>query len=331
MQRSRRILRSLLPFLVGAPLLYGLQRVAPADWTIILVNVGVNVILAVSLNVVNGFTGQFSIGHAGFMAVGAYTAAKITVTLAGVRIAGLPEGVSDELVFALALVSGMGTAALAGLLVGMPSLRLRGDYLAIVTLGFGQIILSVIENSPSLGGATGISGLAPLSNILWVGMGAMATILMARRLLGSTHGRALLAIREDEIAAEAMGVDTTGYKVRAFVIAAAFAGLGGGLIGHTIQIVTPKSFTFVRSIEVVTMVVLGGMGSITGSVLAASGLTIALELLRGMDQYRMVLYSLLLVVLMLTRPTGLFGTREVWELLPGARRKAKPALPGGTP
>ena len=148
----------------------------------------------------------------------------------------------------------------------MPSLRLRGDYLAIVTLGFNEIIRVIIENTPFLGQATGISGLPRLTTLVWVGVGAVATISMARRLVGSTHGRALLAIREDEVAAEAMGVDTTGYKVRAFVIASSFAGLAGGLLVHLIQLCTPRSFTFVKSIEVVVMVVLGGMGSVTGSV-----------------------------------------------------------------
>jgi branched-chain amino acid transport system permease protein len=322
------LLRSILPFVLGAPVLALVQYYAPADVAIILVNVGVNVILAVSLNVVNGFTGQFSIGHAGFMAVGAYTAAKITSALRDVLLLGLPAVISDQLVFALALGAGMAMSAAAGLLVGIPSLRLRGDYLAIVTLGFGEIIRVVIENTAFLGQATGISGLPQLTSIVWVGMAAIGTVAMARRLLVSTQGRALLAIREDEVAAEAMGVDTVGYKVRAFVISAAFAGLAGGLLVHYIMLVTPRMFTFVKSIEVVVMVVLGGMGSVSGSMLAAAVLTVALEWLRGVDQYRMVVFSFLLIVLMLTRPSGLFGTREVWDLLARLRRP-RPEAPGG--
>ena len=322
------LLRSILPFVLGAPVLALVQYYAPADVAIILVNVGVNVILAVSLNVVNGFTGQFSIGHAGFMAVGAYTAAKITTALRDVLLLGLPAVISDQLVFALALAAGMAMSAAAGLLVGIPSLRLRGDYLAIVTLGFGEIIRVVIENTAFLGQATGISGLPQLTSIVWVGMAAIGTLAMARRLLVSTQGRALLAIREDEVAAEAMGVDTVGYKVRAFVISAAFAGLAGGLLVHYIMLVTPRMFTFVKSIEVVVMVVLGGMGSVSGSMLAAAVLTVALEWLRGVDQYRMVVFSFLLIVLMLTRPSGLFGTREVWDLLARLRRP-RPEAPGG--
>jgi branched-chain amino acid transport system permease protein len=324
----RVVLRSALPFVLAIPLLLALQGMLSVAWAIILMVAGINVILAVSLNVVNGFTGQFSIGHAGFMAVGAYTAAKITTAAHGLQIIGLPAGISDQLIFFGALVAGMIMAAIAGFLVGMPSLRLRGDYLAIVTLGFNEIIRVIIENTPFLGQATGISGLPRLTNVLWVGMGAIATIVMARRLVGSTHGRALLAIREDEVAAEAMGVDTTGYKVRAFVISSAFAGLAGGLLVHLIQLCTPRSFTFVKSIEVVAMVVLGGMGSVTGSIVAALVLSLSLEWLRDLQQYRMVMYSLLLIVLMLTRPAGLFGTRELWELSPRWLRR-KPTAVGG--
>lgn len=314
MSRAIPFLRSVLPFLIGLPILFALQAVMPPDYSLILVSVGVNVVLAVSLNVVNGFTGQFSLGHAGFMAVGAYTAAKITTTMAGVQLPFVPPAFSDQVVFALALSAGMGTAAIAGFLVGMPSLRLRGDYLAIVTLGFGEIIRSIIENMKFLGQATGLSGLPPRTNLAWVGVSAIATVVMARRLAVSTEGRALFAIREDEIAAEAMGVDTTGYKVRAFVIASAYAGLAGALISHAILLATPRMFTFVRSIEVVVMVVLGGLGSITGSIVAACVLTISLELLREFQAYRMVVYALLLIALMLLRPQGIFGTRELWDL-----------------
>ncbi|HET8722950.1 MAG TPA: hypothetical protein VFM53_02020, partial [Anaeromyxobacteraceae bacterium] len=335
----------------------------------VLVNIAVNVILAVSLNVVNGLTGQFSIGHAAFMAVGAYTAALITTGVQDLQILGLPEGASDQVIFLAALLAGMAMASLAGLVVGYaglldlgyiafyavgaylyallasphfglhwpfwvilplgalvacvfgvllgaPTLKLRGDYLAIVTLGFGEIIRVVIENTKVLGQATGISGLPQYTDVTWAGMGVVATVVMARRLLLSTQGRALLAIREDEVAAEAMGVDTVGWKVRAFVISAAFAGLAGALLVHKIQLVTPRMFTFVKSMEVVVMVVLGGMGSITGSVVAATLLTVALESLQAADQYRMVIYSFLLIVLMLTRPSGLFGTREIWDAAP---------------
>ena len=324
-------LRSTLPFLVGIPILLVAQRSLEAAGATAavyeLVNIGIAVILAVSLNVVNGFTGQFSLGHAGFMAVGAYTSAKITLALADVQLAFLPEAMSDHVIFAIALAAGMGMAALAGLLVGLPSLRLRGDYLAIVTLGFGEIIRSIIENLKFLGQATGLSGLPKHTNLTWVGAGVIATVIMARRLSASTEGRALFAIREDEIAAEAMGVDTVGYKVRAFVISSAYAGLAGGLLVHFLQLATPRSFNFVKSIEVVVCVVLGGLGSITGSIISAVTLTWLLERLRGVDQYRMVGYAALLIVLMLARPQGLFGTRELWHL--PVWKKLPWAKPGG--
>jgi len=329
----RQLLRSFLPFLVGLPLLFGFQAALQAAgsqaYTLLLTTVGVNIILAVSLNVVNGATGQFSLGHAGFMAVGAYTAAKITLALAGIKLSFLPEVLSDQIFFALALAAAMAMAGLAGVLVGLPSLRLRGDYLAIVTLGFGEIIRSVIENMPSLGQATGLSGLPLRTNLVWVGVSALATVVMARRLSVSTQGRALFAIREDEVAAEAMGVDTTGYKVRAFVISAAYAGLAGALISHAILLATPRMFTFVRSIEVVVMIVLGGLGSITGSVISAVLLTLGLEALREFQAYRMVVYALLLIVLMLLRPQGIFGTHELWDLKLFKKRGAAKAAPGG--
>ncbi len=328
MTRARLVLRSAAPFLVALPILLAVQAAMPSYPAFVFINVAVNVILAVSLNVVNGFTGQFSIGHAAFMAVGAYTAALVTTALDGFGLPGLGVPATGELVFLGALVAGMGTASVAGLLVGIPSLRLRGDYLAIVTLGFGEIIRVVIENTKVLGQATGISGLPAYTTVAWAGMGAVATVVMARRLLQSTQGRALLAIREDEVAAEAMGVDTVGWKVRAFVISAAFAGLAGALLVHKIQLVTPRMFTFVKSMEVVVMVVLGGMGSITGSVVAATVLTLALESLQAADQYRMVIYSFLLIVLMLTRPSGLFGTREIWDAAPRWLRRG---AGGGAP
>jgi len=269
---------------------------------------GINVILAVSLNVVNGFTGQFSLGHAGFMAVGAYTATKITIAARSIDIVGLPPAVSDQVVFLLALVAAMIMAGFVGLVVGMPSLRLRGDYLAIVTLGFNEIIRVIIENTEFLGQATGISGIQRRTNLVWVGVGVIATVTMARRLLGSTHGRALLAIREDEIAAEALGVPTTRYKVTAFVIGAFFAGVAGALFSHLLYLHT-NSFTFMKSIEVVIMVVLGGMGSLTGSILGAILLTALPEVLRFASSLRLILYSLLLIVLMIARPQGILGRK----------------------
>ncbi len=230
---------------------------------------------------------------------------------------------------------------LCGFLVGLPSLRLRGDYLAIVTLGFGEIIRVVVQNLEVFGRALGLSGIPQTSSLFAVWFCVFLVVLVARRIVGSTHGRSLWAIREDEVAAEAMGVDTTGYKVRAFVISSFFAGVAGGLFAHFVPIINPGSFTFVKSIEVVVMVVAGGLGSTTGAIVAAVFLTLLPEVLRTLflqlggldtgaslaqkvDQIRMPIYGILLVILMLVRPQGLFGTREIWDVLPslvaGARK-----------
>jgi branched-chain amino acid transport system permease protein len=286
---------------------------------------GINVILAVSLNLINGFTGQFSIGHAGFMAVGAYGSAMFTLHVGqrwatAITAAGAPAGLAQGAALLIALGLGGLLAAVAGYLVGLPSLRLRGDYLAIVTLGFGEIIRVLILNVDAIGGARGLPGIPGWANFFWVGGGVLAVVLVSRHLARSTHGRALFAIRDDEVAAESLGVDTTRYKVMAFVLGAFFAGVAGGLFAHYLSYLNPNSFTFLKSIEVIAMVVLGGMGSISGAVLAAILLTVAPEVLRPVKEYRMVLYSLMLIVLMITRPQGLLGSREL--SLPGFLRRA---------
>ena len=289
---------------------------------------GINIILAVSLNFINGFTGQFSIGHAGFMAVGAYSSAMFSLHVGmgwvkALEAAGVPVPIAQGAALIVALLLGGIAAALAGYLVGLPSLRLRGDYLAIVTLGFGEIIRVVILNVDAIGGARGLPGIPAWANLFWVGAGVVAVILTARHLADSTHGRALFAIRDDEVAAEALGVDTTGYKVLAFVIGSFFAGIAGGLFAHFLSYLNPNSFTFIKSIEVIAMVVLGGMGSVSGSVLAAILLTVLPEVLRPVRDFRMVIYSLMLIVLMITRPQGLLGSREL--SLRGLFRRGTPA------
>jgi branched-chain amino acid transport system permease protein len=303
--------------------------------------VGVNVVLAVSLNVINGMTGQFSIGHAGFMAVGAFTSALVSMTLDQYQTGFLPPAVERQLFFAIALVVGGSFAGLFGFLVGLPSLRLRGDYLAIVTLGFGEIILVVVRNTPALGGALGLSGTPQHTTFFSVWFAVFIVILFARRLLASPHGRNLVAIREDEVAAEAMGVDTTGYKVRAFVVSSFFAGVAGGLFAHFQSIITPgDSFSFVKSMEIVVMIVAGGLGSTTGAVMAAVLLTLLPEAMRAVfisvggenaalaqsiDQLRKPIFGLLLVVMMLTRPQGIFGTHEVWDWFKKKKKGSAPA------
>jgi branched-chain amino acid transport system permease protein len=298
----------------------------------ILVMMGINIGLAVSLNIINGHAGQFSLGHAGFMAIGAYFAAFLTVYYFGPYVDKFPEGtmqhwlLQNGLLVVAVLIAG-GVAALAGYIVGLPSLRLRGDYLAIVTLGFGEIIRVLILNIEKVGAARGLSGIPVWSNFFWVFFFCGITILISSRLVNSSVGRAFLAVREDQIAAEAMGVDTTKYKVKAFIIGSCLAGVAGGLFAHyTPAYLNPTMFTFIRSFEVVAMVVLGGLGSISGSVVAAVILTFLPEGLRNVKDFmpggrdpRMVIYSLMLIILMLTRPQGLLGRRELWDVL--ARRK----------
>lgn len=277
----------------------------------ILVLCGLNVMLALSLNLVNGITGQFSIGHAGFMAVGAYTSAAFTV-YAVPRLFGVAPDATGVVILApllLALLVGGLTSAIAGFLVGLPSMRLRGDYLAIVTLGFGEIIRVAILNIDAVGGARGFAGIPRRTDLAWVLLGALTTWVVIRNLLRSYHGRAFLAIREDEIAAEALGVPTTRYKVTAFVIAAFFAGVAGALFAHYTYLHT-NSFTFMKSIEVIVMVVLGGMGSLAGSILGATVLTALPEALRFASAERLIIYSLLLIVLMIARPQGILGKTE---------------------
>jgi len=282
----------------------------------IIVLCGVNIILAVSLNLINGFTGQFSIGHAGFMAVGAYGSAMFSLHVgekwvAAAVGAGMPPVLAEGGALLVALILGGLLAAAAGYLVGLPTLRLRGDYLAIATLGFGEIIRVVITNLDAVGASRGLPGIPQWVNFFWVGAGVAGVIMLSIHLAHSTHGRALFAIRDDEVAAEALGVDTTSYKVMAFVIGAFFAGVAGGLFAHYLSYLNPNSFTFIKSVEVVVMVVLGGMGSVTGAVFAAIVLTLLPEVLRPVKDYRMVIYSLMLIVLMITRPQGLFGDREI--------------------
>ena len=290
-----------------------LPRVTNPYYFQVLMLIGINIVLAVSLNLVNGFTGQFSIGHAGFMAVGAYTSAMFTLKIGQPLAASwhfLPGPVAEGLVLLMALVAGGLLAAVAGWIVGLPSLRLRGDYLAIVTLGFGEIIRVLILNIDAIGAARGLPGIPQYSTFFWVFGTVALVIVVARRIALSTHGRALFAIRDDEVAAEALGVDTTRYKVLAFVLGAFFAGVAGGLFARFLSYLNPSSFTFLKSIEVIAMVVLGGMGSITGSILAATVLTLLPEVLRPIKDFRMVVYSLMLIVLMITRPQGLLGTHE---------------------
>lgn len=322
-------LRSLLPWIAAALLVWIVHFFAqgaidPYYFTILMYS-GINIILAVSLNLVNGFTGQFSIGHAGFMSVGAYVAAFLTTTARGAYPELAATDYGQNLLFVGASLTGALAASGVGWLVGLPSLRLKGDYLAIVTLGFGEIIRVVLLNVEAVGGARGMPNIPSYAGFGWVYGSVVLTLFVIWRMVNSRYGRDCLAVREDEIAAEAMGVNTTQAKVKAFVTGAFFAGLAGSLFAHYLRYLNPATFDFNRSFEIVIMVVLGGMGSITGSVVAAVFLTVIREALRPLQEitkldFRMIIYSLVLIILMLTKPNGLFGTKEITEFLPRGLR-----------
>lgn len=303
----------------------GLAVVMPPYFSELFTLACINAILAVSLNLVNGLSGQFSLGQAGFMAVGAYTSASVNVFLLS-PLHGNPVG--DQAALILSLVAAALVSALAGYLVGLPSLRLKGDYLAIATLGFGEIIRVIILNIQAVGGARGFIGIPTTSTPFLVVFVLVLSVLLTHRFVTSSHGRALLAVRENEIAAEAMGVNTTYYKVQAFVVSAATAGVAGGLFAHYLSYINPSSFDFMKSVEIVIMVVLGGMGSVSGSIVAAFILTLLPEALRPLQDIthvdlRMVIYSLALILMMLLRPKGMFGRRELWEVF---RKKSSAEL-----
>ena len=299
-------------------------------YTGVLILVGINVIMTVSLNLTTGFLGELALGHAGFMSVGAFTAGIITKAIVA------NWGWESTAALPLALLAGGFLAAVMGLLIGIPALRLKGDYLAIITLGFGEIIRVMIQNLEITGGASGISRI-PRVNTFPVTYFIMVAIVIVMFTLGrSRHGRAILSIRENAVAAEATGISTTYYKIFAFTLAAFFAGIAGGLYAHYVSRLSAAAFDFNKSIEYLVMVVLGGMGSITGSIISATVLTLLPELLREFADYRLLLYSVLLILMMLFRPAGLMGTGEfslvaLWDAIVkkiGFKKKEKlPLLP----
>ena len=265
------------------------------------------VVLAVSLNLTVGILGELSLGHAGFMCVGAFASAFFSKCVQGT--------ITNSLVrFLLALLIGSAFAALFGILIGIPVLRLRGDYLAIATLGLGEIIRVVIMNIDYVGGAAGFKGIPHHTNFAWVFFLMVFALFFIKNFVNSNHGRACLAIRENEIAAESMGVNTTKFKVIAFTIGAAFAGVAGGLFAHCFYLVSPNSFTFMQSFNYLIMVVMGGLGSITGSIAGAFVVTFISAALASWPEFRMIIYALALILLMFYRPQGLFGYMEVTNM-----------------
>ena len=297
-----------LKMLVFALVIYGIimgltsAGMLSAFWQLNLIFAGINIILAASLNLINGYTGQFSLGHAGFMAVGAYVGVVLTTNF--------------QMAFPVAILVGGITAGLLGALIGLPTLRLRGDYLAIATLGLGEIVRIVIINVPYVGGAAGFKGIPHHTDFTWVFFLMLVTLFIIKNFVNSRHGRACLAIRENEIAAESMGVNTTRYKVLAFSIGAFFAGVAGVLFGHNMYILSPASFTFMQSFNILIMVVMGGLGSMTGSIAGALVVTFLSAALASFPNARMIIYALALILLMFYRPQGLFGYVEVTAMQP---------------
>ena len=273
-------------------------NVINAYYQVTLAMICINIILAVSLNLITGFTGQFSLGHAGFMSIGAYTCALITLNM------------DTPFSFIIGLIAGAILAAIVGLLIGIPTLRLKGDYLAIATLGLAQIIEIIIRNLDFTGGPRGLANIPQYANWTWLFLFTVITVVIISNFINSSHGRACISVREDEIAAEAVGINTTKYKVLAFIIGAFFAGIAGALYASYFYYIKPDLFGFLKSIDILVIVVLGGMGSISGSILAAILLVIISTYLQSFAEFRMIIYSVILVLIMIFKPQGLMGSSE---------------------
>lgn len=304
---SRSKFRSYVRNIIFAIVVYAIFSILISQGVInnyyqdLLILICINATVTVALNLATGLLGELALGHAGFMAIGAYTAALIDLN------SELPAG----FILVVGMIAGAILAGVAGLLVGVPALRLRGDYLAISTLAFGEIIRILLRSFKVTGGALGLNGIelsANFGSAYWL---LIFVIYVVYALIRSRHGRAILAIREDDIAAEASGVNITRYKLLAFVTSAALTGLAGAVYAHHQGVITPQQFDYNYSIDFMVMVVFGGMGSITGSVLAAILLTLLPELLRGFSDYRMLVYAILLITLMIFKPSGLLGQKEI--------------------
>ncbi|MFU7515131.1 branched-chain amino acid ABC transporter permease [Clostridium sp. HCS.1] len=296
---NRKTILILASVILAYGILIGLTTsgIIKSYYTGIIILTLINIILAVSLNLIVGFTGQLCLGHAGFMAIGAYVSAMLT------KEANFP--------FFISLLIGAIIAAIFAALIGYPTLRLKGDYFAITTLAFCEIIRVIIMNIEAVGGATGLKSIPKKTNFTIAFIFAALTILIIYNILHSSQGRAMITVRENEIAAEAMGVNTFKYKMMAFIIGAFFAGLAGSLYAHYMGYIQPSTFNFVKSIDYLTYVVFGGMGSLSGSIIATIVLTFLPELLRGFAEYRMIIYPIALIVLMIFRPQGLLGDKEI--------------------
>lgn len=277
----------------------------------IIILILINIVLAVSLNLIVGFTGQLCLGHAGFMAIGAYISAVLSVNM--------------KLPFFISIIVAGVIAGIFAALIGFPTLKLKGDYFAITTLAFGEIIRVIIMNLDYVGGARGFSGIPRKTTFTVAFFAMIIAIVVIYNIIHSTQGRSMVAIRENEIAAEAMGVNAFKYKMMAFIVAAFFAGAAGALYAHYMGFIQPTSFDFIKSIDILTFVVFGGMGSLSGSVIATVILTFLPEGLRDFKELRMIIYPLALIVLMIFRPQGLLGNKELSLKVFGKFKKRKEA------
>lgn len=277
----------------------------------IIMFVAINVVMTVSLGMINGFTGQFSIGHSGFMAVGAYTSVFLTtIIFQMLGLKPLGKTVSGYALFFASVLAGGGLASVAGFFIGLPTLRLKGDYLAIVTMAFSEVIRTIVRVSEPLRGPRGVSGIPPMTDFTIVFLFAFGSVWLIRNFLASTYGRASRATRDSEIAAELVGINTTRQKTLVFTVAAMFAGFSGALYAHILQFIHPDNFTFMKSLEYLIYLHIGGAYSISGAITGAVIFTIVPELFRRFQMWRMVFYSLILVIVMLFRPDGIIGERE---------------------
>lgn len=270
----------------------------------IYINILIAILFAVSLNITVGLMGQLNLGFAGFISIGAYTGAVITRAMSNVNI-------NDNIKLVIALIVAGIVAGIFGVIVSALTLRLKGDYLAIITLAFGEMVRYVIQNIDFLGGAAGFKNIPIITNFTNTYIVTIISLIIIIRLMTSGYGRLVLSIREDEIASENIGINTNMVKIYGFFISSFFAGVAGVLFSHNLGVLSPDKFSFVYSIEILVMVVFGGIGSITGSIVSASFITIINELLRQVSEYRVLIYSVVLIMIMIFRPEGLLGTSEL--------------------
>jgi branched-chain amino acid transport system permease protein len=273
----------------------------------IIMYIGINIILTVSLNLVNGYMGEFSVGHAAFMAIGAYTASFFSLSL-------FPSGLAASVLFPVSLLAGAAMAGIAGFLVAIPAFKARDDYLAIITLALIMIVKSLFENLPWFGGPQGYSGIPKATNLSWIFVCTVGAVVVVGNVVNSNFGRGIIAVRDDEVAANLVSVNTKQVKVLAFVLSAALAGVAGGLFAHLIQFINPRTFSIVKSTDILLMLYLGGSGTIAGSIMGATLWTVLLEALRFCGVWRFVVAPALLIALMIYRPLGIMGGKD-WKWL----------------